>query len=115
MGYSSFKEGFNGVICQNREQIPITLGEGRVRVLDESREAVATGSNGFAQKLPRLCRLMCGRPLAFRQDCPRFGLRPICWAKPQIHCEPERKRRALPHIRRQSRWRESLFRQSRIK
>src|ERR1043165_8504810 len=68
---------------------------------------------GFAQKLPRLCRLMCGRPLAFRQDCLLdFGLRPICWAKPQIHCEPERKRRALPHIRRQSRWRESLFRQS---
>jgi hypothetical protein len=52
MGYSSFKEGFNGVICQNREQIPLPLGEGRMRVLDESREAVATGSNGFAQKLP---------------------------------------------------------------
>jgi hypothetical protein len=37
---------------------------------------------GFAQKLPRLCRLMCGRPLAFRQDCLLdFGLRPICWGE----------------------------------
>src|SRR5205814_817666 len=28
-----------------------------------------------------------------------FGLSPIVGAKPQIHCEPERKRGALPHIR----------------
>src|ERR1051325_1377759 len=27
----------------------------------------------------------------------------LSWAEPRIHCEPERKRRALPHIRRQSR------------
>src|SRR5213592_1959325 len=34
----------------------------------------------------RLCRLMCGRPLAFRQVSPlEFGLRPVLGAQPRIH------------------------------
>jgi hypothetical protein len=60
------------------------------------------------QPLPkslRLSRLMCGRPSAFRQAATCFlGLCPIfIGAEPRIHYEPERKRRALPHIRRHSR------------
>ena len=63
-----------------------------------------TAVRGFAQKLPRLCRLMCGRPLAFRYAVFSIsGYAQFVGAKPKIHCEPERKRRALPHIRRQSR------------
>jgi len=31
----------------------------------------------------------------------RFGLRPICSGVAPHHCEPERKRKALPHIKRQ--------------
>jgi len=42
-----------------------------------------------------------------------LGYAQFVGAEPRIHSEPERKRGALPHIRRQSRWHESLFRQSR--
>src|ERR1041384_2686258 len=40
-------------------------------------------SYGALPKSHRLRRLMCGRPLAFRQDCPLdLGLRPFVGAKP---------------------------------
>src|SRR2546423_6753673 len=54
----------------------------------------------------RLCRLlMCGRPLAFRQvGHLDFWAMPKVRAELRIHYEPERKRRALPHIRQCAVW-----------
>ena len=58
----------------------------------------------------RLCRLMCGKPLAFRRSPPPFAP-PLGWkAKPSSRAEGvnqgsgPRKGEAVPHIRRQSRF-----------
>ena len=41
-----------------------------------------------------------------------FGLRPICWGEAPKFNVNRNGSASLPHIRRQSRWRESLVRQS---
>jgi hypothetical protein len=54
-------------------------------------------------KNPRLRRLMCGRPLAFRQThIFDQGYAQFVGQSPKIHSDRERKRKALPHIGRQA-------------
>jgi hypothetical protein len=67
-----------------------------LRLLDDS----------FAQKPPAMpadVRKAFGLP---QTGLSILGYAQFLGAKPQIHCGPDRKRGALPHIRRQSRWRD---------
>ena len=71
------------------------------------RKAVQIGEP--FEGLTRLCRLMCGKPLAFRLNPPRSALR-AGWrlslpasAEEVGRGRPPRKGKAFPHIRRRSR------------
>jgi hypothetical protein len=95
-----------------------TTNEGRdaIEIFNQTRfflfhQQIAE-KNRFAQKVSGFAGLMCGKPLAFRRASHLdSGYTQLLGAEPQVHCGPERKRRALPHVRRQSRRRESFLRQ----
>jgi hypothetical protein len=85
----------------------ICIISGLTRATEEAAPRVRVASKSGEK---RLCRLLCGKPLAFRHSPPPFPP-PLGWkAKPSSRAEgvsqgaSPRKGEAFPHSRRQSRF-----------
>ena len=90
----------------------ICIISGLTRATEEAAPRVRVASKSGEK---RLCRLLCGKPLAFRHSPPPFPP-PLGWkAKPSSRAEgvsqgaSPRKGEAFPHSRRQSRFGMSPF------
>ena len=95
---------------------PITVKSDRIRSLMAGRGSflarrwLGGGKGASKSRKKRLCRLMCGKPLAFRRrqppSSPRLGWKaqPSSRAVGVGHGGSPRKGEAFPHSRRQSRF-----------
>ena len=100
---------------------PITVKSDRIRSLMAGRGSflarrwLGGGKGASKSRKKRLCRLMCGKPLAFRRrqppSSPRLGWKaqPSSRAVGVGHGGSPRKGEAFPHSRRQSRFGMLLF------